>query len=217
MRVFVVAMPCEADCLLGHLKEQRERRVFGRRVIEGQWLGESVAVVISGVGKSNAAAATQLALSALSADEILNFGVVGGLRPTMEVGELFAVRAAVEYDFDLSALNGTEVGTLNERTSPYIPLTTRAEDVYPLEVLGTGDRFSDDEADLPLLRRLGIGLRDMEGAAIAHVCETAGIPFRSLKCVSDVHGKKSMTGQYRDNLAFCLTHLAQALSQATAF
>lgn len=135
----------------------------------------------------------------------------------MEVGELFAVRAAVEYDFDLSALNGTEVGTLNERTSPYIPLATRAEDVYPLEVLGTGDRFSDDETDLPLLRRLGIGLRDMEGAAIAHVCETAGIPFRSLKCVSDVHGKKSMTGQYRDNLAFCLTHLAQALSQATAF
>ena len=52
----------------------------------------------------------------------------------------------------------------------------------------------------------------MEGAAIAHVCELNGVPCRMLKCISDVHGKGAMTGQYKDNLAKALACLRSALS-----
>ena len=54
----------------------------------------------------------------------------------------------------------------------------------------------------------------MEGAAIAHVCETNGVPCRIVKCLSDVHGKGSMTGQYRDNLARALATLLATLATA---
>ncbi len=199
---FVVAMGCEAECIIANLQGRDERVMWGRRVVRGMWWGKSAAVVVSGIGKDNAAAATQLALSEFRPGEIINFGVAGGLRATMKVGEIYEVRAAIEYDFDLAELNQTAVGVLNERKEREIPITVGSEG---LEVLGTGDRFSNDGGDAAALLEMGIGLRDMEGAAIAHVCETAGARMRCVKCVSDVHGVgEAMTGQYQANLAKCL-------------
>lgn len=209
MKVFVIAMDCEAECVVSHLAGAREERLYGRRVVRGLLGGEEALVVVSGIGKSNAAAAAQLAIQLSGADTVRNFGVAGGFEPGMRPGDLYEVRDAVQYDFDLAQLNGTEPGTLNERNTPFIPCATEGR--FPAKVLGTGDRFNDDESELPLLRRLGVGLRDMEGAAIAHVCETAGVRFMSLKCVSDVHGEGSMPGQYAENLERCLARLADAV------
>ena len=83
---------------------------------------------------------------------------------------------------------------------------------YPSRILASGDRFTDSDADFRLLDALKCTLKDMEGAAIAHVCELNGVPCRMLKCLSDVHGKGAMTGQYKDNLAKALSHLGAALA-----
>lgn len=201
---FVVAMGCEAECIISNLQGKDECVLWGRRVVRGMWRGQRAAVVVSGIGKDNAAAATQLALSEFRPGEIVNFGVAGGLRATMKVGEIYEVRAAIEYDFDLAELNQTAVGVLNERKEREIGIGDVGE------VLGTGDRFSNDEAEAAALLEMGIGLRDMEGAAIAHVCETAGARMRCVKCVSDVHGVgEKMTGQYQANLAKCLEVLTR--------
>ena len=210
MTAFVIAMDSEAECVIRHMTRVSQTLRFGRRVAIGRLNGVGeAAVVVSGVGKSNAAAATQLAISLFHPSRIVNFGVAGGLLPSMSVGEIYAVESAVEYDFDLAAVNGTAVGTLNERKSPYIPLKVADGNRLPTAVLGTGDRFPEDDADMPLLTHLGIALRDMEGAAIAHVCETASVPCQGWKCVSDVHGGTSMPGQYKENLAFCLDCLSK--------
>ena len=201
---FVVAMGCEAECIISNLQGRGECVLWGRRVVRGMWRGQRAAVVVSGIGKDNAAAATQLALSEFRPGEIINFGVAGGLRATMKVGEIYEVRAAIEYDFDLAELNQTAVGVLNERKEREIGIGNVGE------VLGTGDRFSNDEGEAAALLEMGIGLRDMEGAAIAHVCETAGARMRCVKCVSDVHGVgEKMTGQYQANLAKCLEVLTR--------
>ena len=193
MRAYVIAMDCEAACVRDRMADAFASREYGR-------------TVVSGVGKSNAAAATQFAIQS-GADEIVNLGVCGGFEPQMKIGDLYEVDRAVQYDFDLAQLNGTAVGVLNERTSPYIPLQTTGR--YPAKTLATGDHFNDNTADLPLLASLGAGLRDMEGAAVAHVCETAGVPCRALKCVTNVLGAGA-TGQYAENLARCLAVLAEA-------
>ena len=188
MRAFVIAMESEAAVVRPFLKD-------GDRLY------------VAGVGKVNAAAATQKAIDA-GADEILNCGVAGGFDPAMKIADVFEIDRAVEYDFDLAQLNGTEVGVHNERTTPYFGLQTRG--LFPARTLGSGDRFSDSQADLPVLARLGVTIRDMEGAAIAHVCEMNGVPCRILKCLSDVHGKGAMTDQYKANLSKALLSLAQA-------
>lgn len=206
MRAYVIAMDCEAACVRDRMADAFASREYGRTVVSGRLGGERVLLVVSGVGKSNAAAATQFAIQS-GADEIVNLGVCGGFEPQMKIGDLYEVDRAVQYDFDLAQLNGTAVGVLNERTSPYIPLQTTGR--YPAKTLATGDHFNDNTADLPLLASLGAGLRDMEGAAVAHVCETAGVPCRALKCVTNVLGAGA-TGQYAENLARCLAILAEA-------
>ena len=207
MKVFVIAMNNEAECVVSNLENAVESTLFGRRVVRGTLNGEDAFVVVSGVGKSNAAAAAQLAIQETGTKRILNLGVSGGLDPVMKVGEIYEVADAVQYDFDLVQINGTEMGTLNERDTPFIPC--KAEGRFEAKTLGTGDRFNDSADDSALLKRLGASLRDMEGAAIAHVCETAGVEFVSYKCISDVEGSGSMPEQYMENLKKCLEILTR--------
>lgn len=210
-RVFVVAMPCEAACVTAHLRDGRVRTLFGRTVAEGYLDGCFTAVVTAGVGKTNAAAAAQLALSRYNPPFLHNIGVAGGLLPAMDVGEIYPVGRAVEYDFDLSEINGTEPGTLNEQATPYLELSVAPRDLPRAVTLATGDHFTDNAAEHAFLRRFHAGLRDMEGAAIAHVCQTAGVACRLWKCVSDVAGRPEMTRQYKENLDRCLEILTDAV------
>jgi len=187
MRAFVIAMECEAEAVRPAL-------------------GADDRLYVSGIGKVNAAAATQRAIDE-GATEILNAGVAGGADPAMGIADVYEIDRAVEYDFDLAQLNGTEVGVHNERTTPYFTLKTTG--LFPAKTLGTGDHFNDNVADLPLLSRLGVGVRDMEGAAIAHVCETNGVPCRALKCLTNVVGRGA-TVAFEANLTHALDRLREA-------
>ena len=189
MRAFVIAMECEADAVRPHLKA--DDRLY-----------------VSGIGKVNAAAATQKAICE-GADEIWNVGLCGGFGDDIEVGDIFTVDRAVEYDFDLAKLNGTAIGVLNEYDTPYLPFAPVGD--FPARTLATGDHFNDSETDYALItKELGASLRDMEGAAIAHVCKREGIPCHAVKCVTNVAGKGSMTGQYEENARRCLKLLSDA-------
>ena len=191
MKVIITAMQCEADAVKAAL-------------------GDSIKIIVSGIGKVNAAAATQQAIM-LGATEILNCGLSGGIDIKMRVPEVYEIESAVEYDFDLSDVNGTQVGVLDERTSPYIPAQTTGK--YPARILATGDRFKSETSDFALLDKLNCTIRDMEGAAIAHICEKNSVPFRALKVISDVRGLGSMPEQYLSNLKIALSALSAAVQK----
>ena len=201
MRAFVIAMRCEADAVEPHLKP-------GDRLY------------VAGIGKVNAAAATQKAICE-GADEIWNIGLCGGFGNDVEVGDIYGVESATEYDFDLAKINGVSVGVLDGFDTPYLhcfkPQILREDPpcwFKGWKILATGDRFNDSEADNELITKtLCASLRDMEGAAVAHVCKMADVKCVSIKCVSDVAGKGSMTGQYLDNRVRCLVKLSQAMKE----
>ena len=201
MRAFVIAMRCEADAVEPHLKP-------GDRLY------------VAGIGKVNAAAATQEAICE-GADEIWNIGLCGGFGDDIEVGDIYGAESATEYDFDLAKINGVSVGVLDGFDTPYLhcykPQVLRENPPKWFKgwrILATGDRFNDSEADHELITKtLCASLRDMEGAAVAHVCKLAGVKCVSLKCVSDVAGRGAMTDQYMDNRARCLVGLSQALKE----
>lgn len=193
VRAFVIAMKSEAAAVQPHLKPTDR-------------------LYVCGVGKVNAAAATQKAIDA-GATEIWNVGVAGGLDPSMSVGACYVIDRAVEYDFDLAQVNGTRIGVHNERTTPYFACAADFAPRLPRATLATGDRFNDSAVDDATLADLEATVRDMEGAAIAHVCETNDVPCRMVKCLSDVRGKGAMTGQYKDNLAKALSALSETLKE----
>ncbi len=209
----VIAMDREADILLSSMEVEDLRTLYGKPVYFGKAFGKKVVLVICGVGKVNAAAGACAAISA-GADVVLNFGVAGGLKPeATEVGEVYLIDKAVQYDVDCSQPNGTEIGTLDGETENFFPLLCPKGVDLPRRALGTGDRFNDSPDDHALLLRLGCDIRDMEGGAVVQVCRYAGVPCAAVKSVSDVYGNGSTTEQFRQNLKRAALNLKAYLPQ----
>ena len=212
MKVFVIAMEKEAAPLLEVMRIQRDIKFCGKRIVTGELYGVNCGIVICGVGKVNAACGTQIAVDELGADTVINIGVAGGLNGGSKVGEIYGISHAVQYDFDLTQINGTAIGTLDECKENYLPLATPP--LYPLKKLATGDRFNDSKEDYKLLTEvLKADIRDMEGAAIAQVCMHAKVKFHAFKVISDLAGSGSTTEQYLSNLTLCAQTLKREIKK----
>lgn len=215
MKVFVVAMEKEAAPILEVMRVRRFLNFCGKRVLTGELYGVRCGVVVCGVGKVNAAMGAQIAIDELGAEVIINIGYAGGLNGSLEVGKMYEISHAVQYDFDLTQLNGTKIGTLDECKENFLALD--ALSLYPLKKLATGDRFNDSLADYKLLKDvLKADIRDMEGGAIAQACMHANIPCLSFKIISDAAGSGSTTEQYLSNLALCFKTLESELVNIAA-
>ncbi len=208
----VIAMDSEAEILLSQTETEGISSLYGKPVYTGKAFGKEVVIVVCGVGKVNAAAGACAAISK-GADVILNFGVAGGLRSNTEVAEIYAIEKAVQYDFDLTQLNGTKIGTLDGETENFISLFVPDRFDFPRRALGTGDRFNDSPDDHKLLTELGCDIREMEVGAIAEVCKYAGVPCVSVKAISDVYGTGSTTEQFKKNLKLALLNLKAHLPE----
>ena len=209
----VIAMDSEAEILLAQMEIESVSSLYGKPVYTGKAFGKELLLVVSGEGKVNAAAGACAAISK-GADLVLNFGVAGGLSPEKtEVSELYLVEKAVQYDFDLVQLSGKPVGTLPDENDNFLSLYCPDALDFPRRALGTGDRFNDSVTDHTLLIELGCDLREMEGGAMAQVCKYAGVPFVSVKAVSDVYGSGSTTEQFRKNLKLALLNLKAHLKE----
>ena len=209
MLTVLAAMQNEADTLLAQANIHREYALFGKKIWEGQAFGEDFSLILTGIGKTNAAAACMLAL-ARGAERLLNIGVAGGLTPAAKIGSLLQIERAVQFDFDLSEINGTEIGTLDEYSTPYFPLRTGGS--FVRGTLATSDSFASGNDGEALLRRLGADVRDMEGAAIAHIAYAAKMPCFMFKTISDNAGEGSVR-EYRENLKIALQTLQDDMRQ----
>ena len=130
-------------------------------------------VLVTGVGKVNAAVALGQVLGEHSPARVINLGTAGAVRDGITGTQI--IGTVLEHDLDdasIHALTGIHA------TEP-IELDTSSG-----IVLATGDRFISTSED-----RSRIGARahlvDMEGYAIAKACKVAGIPLTMVKQVSD--------------------------------
>ena len=196
----VIAFDEEAETILSQTEITKKEEIYGRTLYYGKAFGKEFLLIICGIGKVNAAIGATIVLNR-GADRILNVGVAGGLHGNTEVAGIYAIEKAVQYDFDCVQINGGEIGTLDGETENFLPLFVPAEWDFPRRALGTGDRFNDSPDDHALLLRLGCDIREMEGGAIAQVCKYAGVPFSSVKSISDVYGLGSTTEQFQHNTA----------------
>ncbi len=207
----VIAMQSEADILLDQMKIHRSLTVSGKKIHVGKAFGKEIAVCVCGVGKVNAALGAQLLVSKFDAEKLLNFGVAGGLNQATNLCGVYQIGEAVQFDFDLTQLNGTKMGTLDEYDENYLALNRLKADI-PVKKLGTSDRFNDSPDDYKLLtEELKADIRDMEGAAIVQAAYAAELPVYSVKAISDVAGSGSTTEQFLKNKDKALQNLKAAL------
>ncbi len=207
----VIAMQSEADILLNQMKIERELTVSGKHVYVGRAFGKDIAVCLCGIGKVNAALGTQVLVSKFGVEKLVNFGVAGGLNDGTKLCQVYQIEAAVQFDFDLTQLNGTKMGTLDEYQENYLNCNQFRAD-FPKKRLGTADRFNDSVDDYKLLtEELKADIRDMEGCAVVQAAYCAQLPVFMMKAISDVAGSGNTAEQYFANKTKALENLSAAL------
>ena len=165
---------------------------FSRNAISFDMGNATVICINCGIGKVNAAtAATRLA--DIGCTYILNYGLSGGIS-RVKRGEVALPDKFLEHDFDLT---GIGYKPCEKPSQKYIydadkKLLAAAQKAIGECTHGTavcGDRFICNASDRDFLRdTFDATTCDMETAAIASVCDMAGIPYLSLRRVSDDAG-----------------------------
>lgn len=209
MLAIITAMQKEADVLLDLSSIQKSYILYGKKIYEGVYQNHRFTLCVCGVGKVNAAIGATLMI-AQGAKTLLNLGVAGGLTPKAKIGTVLHIDKAVEFDFDLSAINHTPIGTLDEYRSPYLPLCGNS--VFPHATLATADHFGCGGTDDSVIRAIQADVRDMEGAAVAHAAFAANVRCFSYKSISDNAGENS-PAEYCENLKTALNSLQKLLPQ----
>lgn len=179
--------------LASSIADKKEYKYFNRNAIAFDLNNYTVICINCGIGKVNAAtAATHLA--DIGCTYVLNYGLSGGISGVKR-GEIVLPDKFLEHDFDLT---GIGYKPCEKPSQKYIydadaMLLVKAQMAVGECKHGTavcGDRFICNAEDRDFLREMFSATTcDMETAAIASVCDMAGIPYLSLRRVSDDAGE----------------------------
>ena len=179
---------------------------------------EDLLVCVCGIGKVNTALAVQYLIDRCGVTEVWNAGVSGCFHP-LPAGTLVVAESCVQHDMDMFGDPQGMIPTLDlihlPCTEPEVSLDGLTAAGYECRpgVVATGDWFQQDFDRAARIRdTFGATVCDMEGAAAAHVCLRNGVPFRSLKIVSDHLFHPSQYEEYQANLPAAVRRLNEALA-----
>jgi adenosylhomocysteine nucleosidase len=195
--VVVVAMDEEAQPFVARAESQGPDEVVGgARVRALRLAGRDVLLVTAGIGLVNAAAAGAVVASGSTPLAIVSAGSAGGLGGQVGVGDV-VVGASYAYARADARAFGYVMGQVpgmpatfaaDQRLVEAARASAGAHTVHVGEVV-SGDTFVDgplvDEVrrDFP-----GALATDMESTALAHTAHLFGVPFVSVRGVSDLCG-----------------------------
>ncbi len=163
-----------------------------KQILEKQ--SQNKKVLLTGIGKVNAASRLSAFLATNQVDAIYNLGFAGASKP-YQVGDIILIEQASYHDFDLT-LFGYKKGQV-----PGFPESFHSSKKLFDEVksklgniktsrLFTGDYFMTEEKERSFVV-------DMEGAALYHVAYQYNIPMISIKLISDVMGMNDHFDSYK--------------------
>lgn len=186
----VYAMRSEVESLLKLMNGKLLEVVSGVSVYT---LGENIVAAAGGVGKVNAAIATQILIDRYAPELIFNAGIAGALED-LKPYTLLLASSFIQHDVDTSAM-GDPVGFVSTVERVEFPCAYLDESCAVLDDLGfhynvgkvaSGDWFAvNGERARAIYRTFHPTVVDMEGCAVAQAAYRARIPFIALKCVSD--------------------------------
>ena len=171
-------------------------------------------VIVSGVGTTNAAAATQHVLDRFAPERVVNMGVVGSLNNDIPIGAVHAVSTCAFFDVDVTAF-GYKIGQIPDTEVHEYRLTGNTPEPLPTVRLLSGDSFvTGRDGFHPELAGFDADFVDMELTAIAHVLLRNGKleQLESYKTPSDYCNSDSPEA-FDENLPYALSELAVVAEQ----
>ncbi len=155
-----------------------------------------ITILGTGVGKVAAASNTTKAILEHRPDGIIFVGVAGGLAPDLAQLSVLIAQDALQWDVDLTPINGGVLGTLNDgRGAIALDPKGTALALEAARELGyhsrlgrvvSGDTFlASDEKSAWIHQTFAADAVEMEGAAALQVANDYSIPMVLLRVISD--------------------------------
>lgn len=160
---------------------------------EGKIGGTEVAAVVCGICKVNAAIAAQILIDGFGAAAVINSGTAGGMDAKLRIYDTVVATECCYHDVAENILTEyhPHKKTVFFESSPQLfGLAQNAvkklglRNVY-FGRMATGEAFITDEGRGRIIEKYSPLSVDMETAGIAHVCYVNGIPFLSIRCITD--------------------------------
>ena len=197
----ISAMDVELKKLVEEAEISKEETVAGNTFYTGTLHGVDVVLVRAGVGKVLAASCTQTLINNYRVGGVVFTGIAGGVGDDVNVMDMVVGTGLVQHDYGTETNDGFEwngEAAADEETG-LIPVDealselayTSACAVLGQEkvhrgVIATGDQFISSESYVKELQDSFDALAcEMEGAAVARVCDQYGVPCAVLRCMSD--------------------------------
>lgn len=192
------AMDEEVGILRNEMEVKEVRTIANMDFCEGIIKNKEVVLVRCGIGKVNAAICTQILISVFDIKTVINIGVAGAIRDTLDILDIVISTDVQQHDFDVTGF-GYKLGEIpGMEKSIFLASEILIENALcaSKEVLTdnkavkgriiSGDIFvSDVNLKRNLLKNFNGYCTEMEGAAIGHVCYVNNIPFVVIRAISD--------------------------------
>ncbi len=152
------------------------------------WTGPRFSLAMTGIGKVNAAAATQYIIDREKPDMLINAGLCGGFAKAVTIGDIVLPSHVVQHDNDQRVF-GLALGHIPGIKKVRIPLfqLPQQKRKYTTGVCLTGDRILQGEHEASAMyTQFHPVVADMELGAIAQVCYLNKIKLLSIKSVTDI-------------------------------
>ena len=189
------AMPEEIEPLLSRVESVRETLYAANTYYEAVYKGKEVVIAYSKIGKVFATLTAATLIEKFGCDLLLFSGVAGAIDPDLNVGDLVIADGLCQHDLDITAF-GHPHGYVPEG-KVCIPTDVKLRDIakevaakkglsLKEGVIATGDQFvANVERKNWIARIFDAHALEMEGAAVAVVCNAMDIPFFILRAISD--------------------------------
>ena len=177
---------------------------FGKfSAYEGELAGKRMVLVLSGIGKVNAAVSTSWVIHQFAPDCVINTGSAGGLGKGLKVGDVVIGETVAHHDVDVTAFGYVwgQVPQLPAVFASDLNLIRQAEKAAQVfegaavtqGLIVSGDRFVHSSEGVAEIRSHFPEVKavEMEAAAIAQTCHQLEVPFVIIRAVSDLADEKA--------------------------
>lgn len=211
----MIAMDKEFDFFAKNLQNLHCETLHKRNFYRGVSGNKEISVVVSGMGKVNAALCTADLIKTFGAEIIINIGISGGLNSELKIGD-FVVGDKIVYH-DVWCGEPNKIGQVQDLPEFYYS-SAKLCALLPEFRHGTlccGDQFITDKKSLKLIiEKFPTAMAvDMESAAIAQTCYLYDIPMLSVRQISDVIGAEYQEEQYQNFWQNAPQHSIKVLQQ----
>lgn len=198
MKIGIIgAMTEEVSSLIADMNIKNKVTKATMEFNEGTIYEKEVVIVVSGIGKVNAAICTQILVDDFKVDAVINVGIAGGIGDNIYPGDVVIGTDLVQHDmeavkfgYDYGQIPRMDVFSFKCDEGLVKTAEEACKEIKDINIfkgrIVSGDQFVADVDKIRWLKsQFGAISCEMEGASIAHVAYLNNLKFVIIRSISD--------------------------------